>query len=237
MTLLSPPRWPPSLSPRLRAVADQVPAGARLADIGCDHALLPITLLLEGSIASAIGIDVHAGPLDTARRHVERARVEVELRLGSGLESLEPTEVSAVTLAGMGGARICQLLRDAPAVVAELDAVIVQPNTDWPQLRRFAAGAGLNLIDETMVAERGHHYVVMRWSATGRVPRVWDELDFELGPELRRRRPPAFLGWLQGRRAELQRLLNVVGSASTQSDARQRALEAELEMVSRALRP
>ncbi len=229
--------WPPPLSSRLRAVADQIPVGSRLADVGCDHALLPLTLLLEGSIQSAIGIDVHRGPLQTARRHADRASVALDLRLGDGLTPLRAGEATAVSIAGMGGARICQVLAAARSQVLELEAVVVQPNTDWIPVRRFAIGAGLRLVDETMVTERGHHYVVMHWSATGGTPRTWDELDVALGPLLRRRRPAAYLEWLGARQAELQRLPAVVSSAPTRSDARREALAEELGLVTRALQP
>lgn len=229
--------WPPPLSSRLRAVADQIPKGARLADIGCDHALLPITLLLEGSLESAIGIDVHRGPLQTARRHADRAGVALDLRLGSGLAPLGSAEATAISIAGMGGARICQLLAAAPSLVRELEAVVVQPNTDWAQVRRFAIDAGLRLVDESMVTERSHHYVVMHWSADAGARRTWDELDIALGPLLRRRRTAAYLEWLVTRQAELTRLLGVVSTAQTQSDARRHALAEELDLVTRALQP
>ena len=42
------------LQPRLRLLADMVPQGARLADIGTDHGYLPVWLMQQGRIASAI---------------------------------------------------------------------------------------------------------------------------------------------------------------------------------------
>ena len=55
------------LTPRLRTAADLVPAGARLADIGTDHAYLPAALLLEGKIPYAIAADLRHGPLLRAK--------------------------------------------------------------------------------------------------------------------------------------------------------------------------
>ena len=56
------------LTPRLRTAADLVPAGARLADIGTDHAYLPAALLLEGKIPYAIAADLRHGPCSGPRR-------------------------------------------------------------------------------------------------------------------------------------------------------------------------
>ena len=60
------------LSPRLAAIAALVPQGARLADVGTDHAYLPVRLLLDGGIASAVATDVNEGPLQRGRETAER---------------------------------------------------------------------------------------------------------------------------------------------------------------------
>ena len=56
------------LQPRLRLLADMVPAGAHLADIGTDHGYLPVWLMQQGRIASAIAADIGPEPLAHARR-------------------------------------------------------------------------------------------------------------------------------------------------------------------------
>ena len=43
-----------ALQPRLRLLAEMTPSGGRLADIGTDHGYLPVWLLQEGRIPSAI---------------------------------------------------------------------------------------------------------------------------------------------------------------------------------------
>ena len=50
------------LTPRLRAAAELVPEGARLADVGTDHGYLPAWLLLRGRIDSAIAADLRPAP-------------------------------------------------------------------------------------------------------------------------------------------------------------------------------
>ena len=106
------------LTPRLRTAADLVPAGARLADIGTDHAYLPAALLLEGKIPFAIAADLRHGPLlrakETARQY--GCQEKMAFRLCDGLRGIRPEETDAVVIAGMGGETIAQILQAAPWV-------------------------------------------------------------------------------------------------------------------------
>lgn len=151
------------LSKRLRAVADLVPQGVRMADIGCDHAYLPIALLKEGRVTQAIGCDINQGPLEAARLNAARAGLDASrltLRLGDGLTALTPGEVEVVTLAGMGGGLMVEILSAAPAVVQALSRIVVSPNVAPWLLRRWAADNGWRIEQESVVADGGHYYEV-----------------------------------------------------------------------------
>ena len=102
------------LTPRLRTIMQQVPEGARLADIGTDHALIPTALLRRGVIQSAIASDLREGPLDSAARTAKQFEVEhkLSLRLGGGLQTVKPDEADTIVIAGMGGETIAQILAD-----------------------------------------------------------------------------------------------------------------------------
>ena len=104
------------LSPRLKMVADLVPQGARLADVGTDHAYLPTALIQEGKIPFAIAADLRQGPLASAKATVRRAGLEgkVAFRLCDGLRGIQPEEADAVAIAGMGGETIAAILAAAP---------------------------------------------------------------------------------------------------------------------------
>lgn len=208
-----------SLSPRLAAVAAAVPAGARVADVGTDHAQLLAWLRGHGRIASGIGIDVNAGPLAQARRTLAAAAVrEVELRHGDGLRPLRPGEVDVVVLAGMGGARMVRLLDAGAAVVAGLRGLVLQPNTEWVAVRQWVGARGHALAGEAMVEDRGKFYVVLDVRPFAQhgdaTPMSVDEL--ELGPRLLVERPPAFVAWL---RHELQRTERALARAERRAAA------------------
>ena len=102
------------LPPRLAAIAALVPDGARLADVGTDHALLPIRLLLDGKIQSAVATDIRPGPLSRAKENAYAAGVQdLSCVLCDGLTGVSPDSVDTVVIAGMGGENIAAILRAA----------------------------------------------------------------------------------------------------------------------------
>ena len=85
------------LTPRLQLLADWVPQGAKLADIGTDHGYLPVWLSLQGRLASAVASDLRKGPLERAKEtgRTYGAR-NIDYRLGNGLEGVRPEEADVI---------------------------------------------------------------------------------------------------------------------------------------------
>lgn len=154
-----------NLTPRLRAVADRVPAGARLADVGTDHAYLPAWLLMEGKIPSAVCTDLRPGPLERAGETVRAWQVadRVSLRLCDGLAGVSPGEVDCVVIAGMGGETILHILKEAPWAAGK--PCVVQPMSSLADLRAGLGALGLRVASETIAKEGETLYVVMDLAA------------------------------------------------------------------------
>lgn len=197
-----------------------------VADVGTDHARLLAWLRAEGAITRGIGIDVVEGPLAQARRTLEAAGVDgVELRHGDGLQPLRPGEADTVVLAGMGGARMTQLVdAAAPGVLTSRSRLVLQPNTDWPALRRWIEQRGFALLDERMVEDRGKFYVVLALrpgggGATGEAE-CWTEDELVLGPRLLVERPPVFTAWLRHEARRVERALVRVREGGSADDSR-----------------
>ena len=153
----------PELSPRLRMAGDLVPAGARLADVGTDHAYLPAALILEGRIPQAIAADLRRGPLDRARATVREYGLagKVVFRLCDGRSGIQPDEVDAVALAGMGGETIAAVLSAAPWVRERNLPLVLQPMSSFPDLRSWLQENGFCIKEERLAREGDTLYMAM----------------------------------------------------------------------------
>ena len=102
------------LSKRLQAVADLVTAHYKLADIGTDHAYIPIYLTQQKKITEAVALDVNEGPLQRAEEHIREngLEAEIETRLSNGFQALQPGEVQSAVIAGMGGGLVIRILTE-----------------------------------------------------------------------------------------------------------------------------
>ena len=154
------------LQPRLRLLADMVPQGARLADIGTDHGYLPVWLMQQGRIASAIAADIGPEPLAHARRTAEEYETQgLDFRLCDGLSGIEPEETDTVVIAGMGGETIRDILRAAPWAADGHHTLLLQPMTKVELLRRWISENGYVCRDERLVWDKGKLYVVLQMTA------------------------------------------------------------------------
>ena len=150
------------LTPRLQLLADWVPPGARLADVGTDHAYLPVWLRLHGRVVSAIACDLREGPLSRARETGQTWGVNgVEYRLGNGLEVVSPEEADTIVIAGMGGENIAAILSRAPWTAGGGHTLLLQPQSRAEVLRGFLAENGYVIRREALVEDRGTLYPVM----------------------------------------------------------------------------
>ncbi len=151
-----------ALTPRLRLLADWVPPGARLADVGTDHAYLPVWLRLHGRVVSAIACDLREGPLARARETGRTWGVDgVDYRLGNGLAVVAPEEADTIVIAGMGGENIAAILAQAPWTADGRHTLLLQPQTRAEALRAFLAENGYAVRREALVEDRGTIYPVM----------------------------------------------------------------------------
>lgn len=151
------------LDNRLMAIADLVRKDKIFADIGTDHAYLPVYLVEKGIIKKAIAADLRVGPLDNAKDAVVSYGYteQIELRLSDGLDNFKENEVEEIAVAGMGGLLISEFINRTEWLKNENIHLILQPMTHIEELRKTLFDNGF-IIDKEVVAKDGDKlYIIL----------------------------------------------------------------------------
>ena len=159
-----------SVDNRLKKIAGMVSVGSTVADIGTDHAYLPVFLVKEGIVSKAFACDVVDGPLENARINILKSGVSgITVRKGDGLNAVKPFEADTFIIAGMGGELIARLLTDSPWIKNEKYELILQPMTAVEDLREYLCRNGFEITLEQAVKSQGRIYTVMKVRFCGKV--------------------------------------------------------------------
>ena len=153
-----------NISKRLRKVAGFVPQDAKILDVGSDHAYLPIYLIQQGKISSAIAGEVVEGPYQSAVTNVADNQMsdKISVRLANGLAAFEvEDQIDVIVIAGMGGGLIADILDNGSAKLASVKRLILQPNNREDELRRWLCGHDFQIIKEALVEENGKFYEII----------------------------------------------------------------------------
>ncbi len=207
------------LSERMTALAAMVTPGSRLADVGCDHAYIPIALCGEGRIPSAIAMDVRDGPLIRAQEHIKASGWDdrIKTRRSDGIEELQEDEADTVMIAGMGGLLIRRILTEH-AIPASVTELILAPQSEISDVRSCIRELGFSITDEDMVLEDGKYYPIIKAQRglekgtdnhVNDLPEPKDsdsddisrqEMEDAFGPILLKRHHPVLYRWLEKER-------------------------------------
>ncbi|MDO4393340.1 MAG: class I SAM-dependent methyltransferase [Bacillota bacterium] len=142
------------LSERLRIIADRMDNCKTMADIGTDHGFLPAYMIESGRCERAVAADISQPSLEKARQLCEeRGITACEMRVGDGLDVLEPGEVEGVVIAGMGGTLIAEILDGGRSVSESLKRIVMQPRTASGELRKWLMDNGYRIVAEDVVYE------------------------------------------------------------------------------------
>lgn len=152
------------LSKRLEEVAAFVAEGARLADVGSDHAYLPLFLVESGRISYAVAGEVVQGPYQSALANVNEAGQEekIKVRLANGLAAIETEDrIDTITIAGMGGRLIADILQEGMEKLSSVQRLILQPNNREDELRLWLSQNGFQIVAETILTENQKFYEII----------------------------------------------------------------------------
>lgn len=160
------------LSNRLLTCAKLVQPGSRAVDVGADHGHLAIYLLSEEICAHVTASDLREGPLSAAMHNAAEAGVadQMDFCLSDGLKNVPMEGVDTVICAGMGGDTIRSILAGAREHWNPQLQLILQPQADVPELRRFLYASGFRILREVMARDGGFVYSIMEVRYGGGTP-------------------------------------------------------------------
>ncbi len=172
----------PKLDSRLETALTYLRKGKTMADIGTDHAYLPIYSVLAGISRSALASDINQGPVDRADKNVRDFGLtdRISVIRCDGLAKAREYSPDDIVIFGMGGELIARILDAAPFVKNENIRLILQPMTKAEVLREYLAENGFNMIGETLSEADGRQYCTICAEFDGNV-RCFDGLEYLLG--------------------------------------------------------
>lgn len=150
------------ITPRLQCIIDHT-TGKIVADIGTDHAYIPIKLIEDNIAEKVIASDIKEGPVKIAKQNIIKNNLEkkIEVRLGGGLSVLGQNEADTIIIAGMGGEMIEKILRDDEDIAKSVNMLILQPMNSQYELRKFLINNGYIIINEDIAIENFKVYNIL----------------------------------------------------------------------------
>ncbi|MCL2286979.1 MAG: class I SAM-dependent methyltransferase [Firmicutes bacterium] len=197
-----------ALSARLQAILEFAKGCKILADIGTDHAYLPIEAVRTGFCQKAIACDVNKGPLESAAKNIQLVPFldRLETRLGNGLAPLEENEADCIVISGMGGMLIWDILQAQPTKARFAEKLILQPQQSVERLRRNLHGAGYEITTEKLVYEDARFYAILVARCTGDDIAAWTDREYFVGKYLCE--SPHYLQYLQQEKDKIARYIH-----------------------------
>ncbi len=223
---------------RLERVAAHVPVGARLADIGSDHAYLPVALMRRGLITAAVAGEVTLTPFHSAQRTVKDNDLhgQISVRLADGLAAIKPDDaISAITLCGMGGETIRDIFENGKVHLNGNERLILQPNGGEQPLRQWLMDNGYRIIGEEVLHENRFDYEIIV-AEPAVEPLTYNTRELFFGPLHLQTRSPAFLHKWQRRLSQRQKTLGQFTRAQQAlPEDKIRALRQEMQWINELL--
>lgn len=171
------------ITPRLKCIIDHT-RGKKIADIGTDHAYIPIYLIENNLAEYVIASDIKKGPIDIAKYNIEKHNLsdKIKTRLGEGLLILEKDEVDTVIIAGMGGQLISEIIDNSEETAREC-SLVLQPMNAQYELRKYLIENNFKITDEDIITEGFKVYNVMNVQS-GKQKKFSNDIEYHIPKHL-----------------------------------------------------
>lgn len=221
------------LSKRLETVSEHVEPGSRLADIGSDHAYLPIHLAKNKTINYGVVGEVAKGPLSNAINEISKEGLLDILhpRLADGLAAIEADDqINAITIAGMGGILISQILENGQDKLTGQEKLILQPNVGENIVRTWLMNHQY-FIKAEQILEEDHHIYEIITAVKSAQSVVYSAKQLKFGPYLLIEKSPIFISKWQEERQQLQRVISNMKRAVHEDKPKIKKIEQQIQEI------
>jgi len=198
------------LSERLKRIAEKVKYST-VCDIGADHGYLLIYLAQKGKLTKGAACDVNPGPLSRAEENIKKEQLEkiIETKLGDGLSPIVGELFESCVIAGMGGKLITDILSAEIKTAKKFKQVLLSPQRDCDEVRRFLCSEGFDIIDEDIVFDSGKCYNIIdcRVGEGSSASQYTTEADFMFGKRLIEKRHEGLKIYLENEIDKVEKIL------------------------------
>ncbi len=223
------------ITPRLEMILKHI-CGSSCADIGTDHAYVPIKLWEAG--IKVIATDIMPGPLKIAAENVKKQNADIELRLGGGLSPIKKGEVDTVIIAGMGGEMIEKILSEDEEK-AKAVRLVLQPMNRQSELREYLLKNGFNILEEDLATEGFKVYNLIVAEYSGEKKEDFTGYEREIDRHLPKclYENPYFSALLEKKKREFSKILSGLKKSKDANPCEMKKLEKlllEIDKIGRA---
>lgn len=245
------------ISKRLSVIVDMIDKDSSIADIGTDHAYVPIEAVKKGISTRAIASDINRGPIEKARDNVKRNNLhgKIECRLGPGLSTINPGEVEGGIIAGMGGNLIRDIIEKDLEVFKKMDFLIAQPTQNPEIFRKYVYENGYEIIDEELCFDEGiyYEYIKIKYSPYKKEnlilspykkenlmdsydDKILDEIDYEISSILLKKKHELIGDYIRFKIEKYKKISTYINEDTESSIRRKRELKSKIEKMEEMLK-
>ncbi len=193
------------ISKRLTTVSDLVTDNSKIIDVGCDHALLDIYLFKNKKNVKIIASDIKKGPLEQAKKNIEKYHCQIETVQGFGLDPMPP-DIDTVIMTGLGGDTMIDILEKGKNKLKQINTIIVSPQSESIKLRKWLIQY-YYVVDEIMIQDHHKYYLIEKYQK-GKQNYTSEELNF--GPILLQHKSYEFVNYYQSIIKEKQKIIKKI---------------------------
>ena len=153
------------LSKRLEKIATFVDDSANIVDIGCDHALLDIYLVLNRKNIKVVASDVNKNALNNALNNTKKYKLtdKIDTLLSNALESIDVTGLDTIIISGMGTHTMVGILYNNLSKLKNINTIILQSNNDVDFLRKKVTSIGYYIEQEALIKDKKIIYTIIKF--------------------------------------------------------------------------